>query len=155
MRRQNWLYLHAPIFHAYFWRFRWCVVSWFFHPPLKNDKVIYGWPPSKSPHRHQHLLHRHTVSNLTKFLIHRHHCRHLSRHQCRHRRHQLQLLHHQRTVCVLTKFFSCKAIAAIFVRSYYRSFNPDWHEAGHFPPLVLFGSDFFSWIFIKNFQTFL
>ena len=33
--------------------------------------------------------------------------------------------------------------------------NPNWHEAGHFPPLVLFGTDFVSWIFTRNFQTFL
>ena len=31
--------------------------------------------------------------------------------------------------------------------------NPNWHEGGHFPPPVLFGSELFSWIFIKNFQT--
>ena len=29
----------------------------------------------------------------------------------------------------------------------------NWHEAGHFPPPVLFESDFVSWIFTKNFQT--
>ena len=33
--------------------------------------------------------------------------------------------------------------------------NPNWHEEGYFYLLVLFGSDFVSWIFIKNFQTFL
>ena len=33
--------------------------------------------------------------------------------------------------------------------------NHNWHEGGHFPTLVLLGSDFVSWIFIKNFQTFL
>ena len=32
-------------------------------------------------------------------------------------------------------------------------FKPNWHEGGHFYPLVLFGFDFVSWIFIKNFQT--
>ena len=32
--------------------------------------------------------------------------------------------------------------------------NPDWHEGWYFY-LVIFGSDFVSWIFIKNFQTFL
>ena len=33
--------------------------------------------------------------------------------------------------------------------------NPNWHEGRHFPPPVLFGPDFVSWIFTKNFQTFL
>ena len=33
--------------------------------------------------------------------------------------------------------------------------NPNWHEGGHFYLLVLFGSDFVSWILIKNFQIFL
>ena len=33
--------------------------------------------------------------------------------------------------------------------------NPNWQEGGHFPPLVLFGSGFVSWFFIKIFQTFL
>ena len=33
--------------------------------------------------------------------------------------------------------------------------NPNWHEAGHFPPPVLFGSYFVSWFFTKNFGTFL
>ena len=28
-------------------------------------------------------------------------------------------------------------------------FNPNWHEAGHFPPLVLFWSDFWQLNFIK------
>ena len=32
--------------------------------------------------------------------------------------------------------------------------NPNWHDEGYFYPLVLFGSDFFSSIFIKKFQTF-
>ena len=32
-------------------------------------------------------------------------------------------------------------------------FNPIWHRRGYFYPLVLFGSDFVSWIFFKNFQT--
>ena len=31
------------------------------------------------------------------------------------------------------------------------TFNPNWHEAGHFPPSVFFGSDFISWIFTKKF----
>ena len=35
------------------------------------------------------------------------------------------------------------------------SLNPNWHEEGHFYPLVLFGLNFVSRIFIKNFQTFL
>ena len=35
------------------------------------------------------------------------------------------------------------------------TFNPIWHGRGFFYPLVLFGSDFVSWIFFKNFQTFL
>ena len=35
------------------------------------------------------------------------------------------------------------------------AFNPIWHGRGYFYPLDLFGSDFFSWIFFKNFQTFL
>ena len=33
--------------------------------------------------------------------------------------------------------------------------NPNWQEAGHFPPLVLFGSDFWQLNFYQNFQTFL
>ena len=33
--------------------------------------------------------------------------------------------------------------------------NPNWHEGRHFYLIVLFGSYFFSWIFIKNLQTFL
>ena len=33
--------------------------------------------------------------------------------------------------------------------------NPNWHDGGHFPPIVLFESEFVSWIFIKNFKTFL
>jgi hypothetical protein len=33
--------------------------------------------------------------------------------------------------------------------------NPNWHEAGHFPAAVFFGSDFVSSIFTKIFQTFL
>ena len=33
-------------------------------------------------------------------------------------------------------------------------FNPNWHEAGHFLPLVLFGLDFWKLNFIKNFQSF-
>ena len=33
-------------------------------------------------------------------------------------------------------------------------FNPNWHEAGHFPPPDFFGLDFVSWIFTKNLQTF-
>ena len=33
--------------------------------------------------------------------------------------------------------------------------NPNWHEGRYFSLLVLFGSDFVSWIFIKYFQTFL
>ena len=34
--------------------------------------------------------------------------------------------------------------------------NPIWHERGHFPSPLLFGSEeFVSRIFIKNFQTFL
>ena len=32
--------------------------------------------------------------------------------------------------------------------------NPNWHEGRHFPPPVLFGPDFVSWIFTKKFQTF-
>ena len=34
-------------------------------------------------------------------------------------------------------------------------FNPNWHKAGRIYPLTIFGLDFVSWIFIKNFQTFL
>ena len=33
--------------------------------------------------------------------------------------------------------------------------NPNWHQRGHFSPLVLLGSDFVRWIFIKNIHTFL
>ena len=33
--------------------------------------------------------------------------------------------------------------------------NPNWQEGGHFPILVLFESDFVSWVFIKIFQSFL
>ena len=33
--------------------------------------------------------------------------------------------------------------------------NPNWHEAGHFYPLVILGLDFVSWICIRNFQTIL
>jgi hypothetical protein len=33
--------------------------------------------------------------------------------------------------------------------------NPHWHEGWYFDLLVLFGSDFVSWIFIKSSQTFL
>ena len=33
--------------------------------------------------------------------------------------------------------------------------NPNWHEGGHFPTLVSFGSDFVNWFLIKHFQTFL
>ena len=29
-------------------------------------------------------------------------------------------------------------------------FNPNWHEGGHFSPLVFFGSVFVSWIFITS-----
>ena len=34
-------------------------------------------------------------------------------------------------------------------------FNPNWRERGYFYLLVYFGSDLDSWIFIKNFQSFL
>ena len=34
-------------------------------------------------------------------------------------------------------------------------FNPNWHEGGYCYLLVLFGSDFVSWILIKKFKTFL
>ena len=33
--------------------------------------------------------------------------------------------------------------------------SPNWHEGWYFYLLVLFGSDFVCWIFIKNFQTLL
>ena len=32
--------------------------------------------------------------------------------------------------------------------------NPNWHEGGYFYLVILFESDFASWIVIKNFQTF-
>ena len=35
-----------------------------------------------------------------------------------------------------------------------RLFNPNWHEGWYFYLLVIFGSDFVSWFFIKTFQTF-
>ena len=34
-------------------------------------------------------------------------------------------------------------------------FNPNCHEVGHFPPSCPFWISFASWIFIKNFETFL
>ena len=34
-------------------------------------------------------------------------------------------------------------------------FYPNWHKGWYFYLLVIFGSDFLSWIFIKSFQTFL
>ena len=33
--------------------------------------------------------------------------------------------------------------------------DPNWHEGGHFPTPLLFGSEFVSRIFFKKFQTFL
>ena len=33
--------------------------------------------------------------------------------------------------------------------------NPVWHETGDFPPVEFVRSDFVSWFFFKNFQTFL
>ena len=33
-------------------------------------------------------------------------------------------------------------------------FNPNWHEGWYFYLLVIFGSDFVSWSFIKTLQTF-
>ena len=35
------------------------------------------------------------------------------------------------------------------------AFCTNWHEAVHFPSPILFGLVFVSWIFNKNFQTFL
>ena len=29
-------------------------------------------------------------------------------------------------------------------------FNPNWHEGGHFPPPILFGSECVSWFFLSN-----
>ena len=33
-------------------------------------------------------------------------------------------------------------------------FNPNWHEAGHFPPFVPFGSDFWQLNFYQKFPNF-
>ena len=47
--------------------------------------------------------------------------------------------------------------AALVYRAYKNSslkVSPIWQRRGYFYPLVLFGSDFFSWIFIKNFKLF-
>ena len=33
--------------------------------------------------------------------------------------------------------------------------NPNWHEAGHFPPTVLFESDFWQLNFYQKFPNFL
>ena len=41
-----------------------------------------------------------------------------------------------------------------FINSFVQCINPNWHEGWYLYLLVLFGSDFVSWIFIKNFQTF-
>ena len=48
------------------------------------------------------------------------------------------------------KFDAC---ILVLLHSFLRV-NPNWHEGWYFYLLVLFGSDFVSWIFIKNFQTF-
>ena len=34
-------------------------------------------------------------------------------------------------------------------------FNPNWHEAGHFPPPVLFGSDSLQMNFYQKFPNLL
>ena len=41
------------------------------------------------------------------------------------------------------------------VRTHNMVINPNWHEGWYFYPLVIFGSNFVSWFFIKTFQTFL
>ena len=48
------------------------------------------------------------------------------------------------------KFDAC---ILVLLHSFLRV-NPNWHEGWYFYLLVLFGSDFVSRIFIKNFQTF-
>ena len=45
-------------------------------------------------------------------------------------------------------------LATIFMMLYW-FLNPNWHETGHFYPLVILGLYFVSWICIKNSQTFL
>ena len=49
------------------------------------------------------------------------------------------------------KFDAC---ILVLLHSFLRV-NPNWHEGWYFYLLVIFGSNFASWIFIKNFQTFL